>query len=248
MNGLEPFQLGLILAAIFLSGVLRGLTGFGFAIAAVPLLSLVLEPRAAVATVVLLQLAIGLIDAPKAWGEAWRAPLPWLIAGAVVGTPAGMAALRLLPADPARLIAASAAALALAAVWRGPARSDLPRAHPGCVGLASGLLNGLAAMPGPPVVAHVLNAPVGEAAARAALIVFFAATAVLATISGAALGVLGWPDAALAATGLPALLAGAALGAWLFRRGPPTLYRRSALAVLAVSALAAGLKGLAGLA
>ncbi len=234
MSGLEPFQLGLILAVVFLSGVLRGLTGFGFAIAAVPLLSLVLEPRAAVAAVVLLQLAIGLTDAPKAWGEAWRAPLPWLIAGAVVGTPAGMAALRLLPPAPARLIAAAAAALALAAVWRGPARSGAARAHPGWVGLASGLLNGLAAIPGPPVVAHVLNASVGEASARAALIVFFAATAALATLSGVALGVIGWPDAALAAAGFPALMAGAALGARLFRLGSPTLYRRAALAVLAV--------------
>ncbi|MDZ4373053.1 MAG: sulfite exporter TauE/SafE family protein, partial [Phenylobacterium sp.] len=191
MMGLDWPALVFVLGAVFVSGVLRGLTGFGFAVAAVPLMSLALEPRAAVALVVLLQLVIGLIDAPRAWTEARRAPLRWLFLGAVIGTPVGMVALRYLPADPARLIGAGAAALALISVWRGPTRPGSGGGQPWAVGLAAGLLNGVAAMPGPPVVAYLLNAPgVDEKAARATLIVFFAGTAIVAAASALSLGLL----------------------------------------------------------
>ncbi|MCW5760720.1 MAG: hypothetical protein KIS90_13205, partial [Phenylobacterium sp.] len=65
-TGLGPAGVAAVMAVVLLSGVLRGLTGFGFAIVATPLLSTLMAPRTAVATCVLLQLAIGLLDAPAA--------------------------------------------------------------------------------------------------------------------------------------------------------------------------------------
>lgn len=249
MIALDPHQLAWVVGAVFVSGVLRGLTGFGFAVAAVPLLTFFLDPRAAVGLVILLQLAIGILDSPRAWGEAYRAPLRWLSLGALVGTPIGVALLGHLEPDAARLIGAAAAAIALVSVWRGPSQARGGQGiHPLALGLGAGLLNGVAAMPGPPVVAYLLNARAADdAGVRATLIVFFAGAAVLATASGALLGLLDRSVTGLAGVALAPLMIGTGLGAWLFRNAPSGLYRPAAMAVLAVSALAAGSQALVGL-
>lgn len=49
----------LIGGAVFAAAVLRGITGFGFALAAVPLISLVLAPVQGAAIAILLQCMIG---------------------------------------------------------------------------------------------------------------------------------------------------------------------------------------------
>lgn len=249
VTGLGLPGLAVVAAVVFLSGVLRGLTGFGFAIVATPMLSIVMAPSKAVATCVLLQLMIGLLDAPTAWPQARGQPLGRLILGMIVATPVGMIALRLTPEGPQRLVVAAATLLALVAVWRG---RDRPIAaiveHPGRVGLASGLLNGLAAMPGPPVVTYVLTSAIPDATARAALIVYFAFAAAVAAVVGVGVGVIGKAALMTAAISAPALLAGSRLGAILFQRGDPRLFRIAGLATLAVAAAAALLKGLASLA
>ncbi|HEY0420739.1 MAG TPA: hypothetical protein VGC80_14575, partial [Acetobacteraceae bacterium] len=48
--------------AILFAGVLRGFTGFGFALAAVPLTSLVLPPGLVVASVLVMQAVVGFRD------------------------------------------------------------------------------------------------------------------------------------------------------------------------------------------
>ena len=97
--GLAPGEIAFCLAVVLAAGFMRGFTGFGFAMAAVPLLALVIAPVRAVPFVILLQLLAGLWD----WREArrhahWRS-LPWLMAGALVGTPLGTLGLALLNAE-----------------------------------------------------------------------------------------------------------------------------------------------------
>lgn len=242
------FVLAPVLAIVVFSGILRGLTGFGFAIVAVPLLSSVVEPRLAVAIAAPLQLAIGLLDAPKAWGLAHRPPMAGLLMGALVGTPLGMIALRVTPAGPQRLVVAVAALVALAAVWRGRVgRDSVIAGHPGPVGFVSGLLNGLAAMPGPPVVTYFLTAPISDGAARASLIVYFAVTSLFAVAAGFAVGIIDTPAMWLALLCLPFLIVGNWLGALLFGFGHAALYRVAGLAALALAAAAAAWKGFASL-
>lgn len=245
LTGLSPEAVALIVAVVFLSGVLRGLTGFGFAIVATPLMSAIVEPRLAVATCVLLQLAIGALSAPGAWPQCRGQPLGRLLLGATVATPLGMLVLSAVHPGLQRLIIAAAAFVALVAVWRGRERPITAIiGHPGWIGLASGLLNGLAAMPGPPVVTYFLTAPIPDATARAALIVYFAFAAVVATGVGLATGLIGLPAAVVALAGLPPLLVGTRLGAVLFSRGDPRLFRAASLAALALSAGAAAIRGL----
>eukprot|EP01036_Dinobryon_divergens_P001703 gene1703-2236_t len=144
--------------AVFLGGILRGYTGFGFAIAATPLLTLVLPPQEAVAIVAMLQVAIGLTDLRGAVPRAdWRGIAPVMI-GMALATPLGFALLMVMNAAQARLAIALTLGIATANLmtgwrFRGPPAPVVAVS----VGLVSGIFNGLAAMAGPPAVAYCLG-------------------------------------------------------------------------------------------
>ena len=70
---------------VFLASVLRGFTGFGFGLAAVPLLSLALPPAQVVPFVVVLQVVVGAGGLRAAWHQCdWRA-IRGLAPGVLVG-------------------------------------------------------------------------------------------------------------------------------------------------------------------
>lgn len=246
-TGLSPFALGLTCGIVLLAAFMRGVTGFGFAIAAVPMMSLVMEPRLAIGVSILLPLPSGLMDLAKAWPQSYRRVMPRLIGGAIVGTPIGMVLLGIMAADLQRMIVAAAAFYALAAVYlfKDPEKLG-PLGRPTPAGLGAGLLNGLAGMPGPPVVAYILTQPIAPAMSRASLIVFFLATGVVGGASGVATGVI-TPGSALASLiCLPLFLLGNGVGRRLFETSDTGLYRKAALVLLVIGAASAGWKGLAG--
>ncbi len=218
---------------VFLAGLLRGFTGFGFGLTAVPLLSLVMAPARAVPIVLLLQMLVSLAGLRGAVRECDWVSIRLLALGAVVGTPVGAVALAHLAASPVRLVIAlvvAGGALVLAGGLR------LKRAPTGWgvlpFGLLSGLFNGLAGIPGPPVIALYLAAPVATSVARASMIVFFLATSVIALAPLAWLGLLGRGSLRDAAVGLPAVLVGSWLGSLLYHAGADRHYRRVALLLL----------------
>lgn len=233
----------LAVTMLFAAGLVRGFSGFGFAIAAVPLLSLLAPPADIVPLVVLLQLCISLQGLRPAWAAADFASLRWLAPGAALATPLGLWALAWLPEAPVRLLIAAlvgATVAVLAGGWR------LPRtphgAAVGLVGVLSGLCNGLAAMPGPPVIAYYLAVPLPAAAGRGAMIVLFLMTSVAAFVPLLLAGHL--PDAVLVVAGLPAVWAGSTLGEYLYRRAPEAGYRRAALWILGAAGVAAAARAL----
>ena len=99
----EPATLIAIAAAIFAAALIRGFTGFGFALAAVPLLGFTLPPSQCVPLAVALQFCASLSDLPRARRTCHWPSLGWLVAGTVVGSPLGVAALAAASPDVARL-------------------------------------------------------------------------------------------------------------------------------------------------
>lgn len=240
LDGLSPATLALALAVVFASGLLRGFSGFGFALAAVPLLSLLLEPAEVVPAVLLLQVLDGLHVLPRILKLAdWRG-LTWLVAGALAGAPAGVWALTALPADAMRAAAGLAVLAAVLVLWRGWQfrRPPKPPLRLG-IGLVSGLLGGAAAMSGPPVVIFFLASPLSAAVGRASLLGFFLLTSAgNATLAWGA-GLVSWGTLLLALMLFPALFLGSRLGARRFDRATPALYRGIVLAILLMVALLA---------
>ncbi len=236
-------------ACVFAAAVLRGITGFGFALAAVPLMGLVVPPAQAVVVAVLLQSMIGLQDI-----RAMRSVVDWrsvlrLGAGALAGTPPRIALLTQLDPAATRLALAGLVAGGLVFLLRTPASGTVgvrPFEAP-LAGLLAGFFGGLAAMPGPPAVAYFLRAGSSPPVARASLMIFFFITSLIALPGLAATGLLDLPALLIAVPALPLLMIGASLGAAIFLRTSEAGYRRLALIVLAVIAAASGVRGVAGL-
>jgi uncharacterized protein len=230
----------------FLAALLRGFTGFGFVMAAVPLLSLALPPTAVVPLALLLQIEVGLLDLPGAVGLCdWRS-LAWLAPGMLLGTPLGVLVLLGLSEDRARLAIGLLIAGSVAVLARGVHLPERPSRWLAIgVGVVSGTMNGMAGMAGPPVVAYLLALPHSTAVVRASAIVFFVLTASSALLLMAGEGLIDWRLLVVAAIALPALFAGARLGAWGFRRTRPRQHRATALAVLSLLAASLILRGLA---
>lgn len=235
-------------ATVFAAAILRGLTGFGFALAAVPLISLAIEPKVAVASTILLQVMIGVPDLIRLRGSWDRGAVARLTLGALAGMPFGIAALAWLDADASRLAIAliSLAGLGLMLRQR-PGRS---RPGPGiayAAGACSGLFGSLAAMPGPPAVAYFVARAANPQRARASMLVFFFLSALM-TLPGLMLaGAIETRTIALSLAFLPFLVSGTWVGGQVFRRLHPRHYRALTLAVMALAAGVAGLRALLGL-
>lgn len=225
------------LCMVFIAGLIRGFSGFGFAVVAVPLLSLVLPPVMVVPTVLLLQFGISLDGLPAAWAQSDRRSLITLAVGAAMATPLGLWMLTLLPASSVRLVIAGIVALAVVVLATGRRLARTPdRAATLGFGLLCGFFNGLAGIPGPPVIAFYLAAPFPPAAARSSMIVLWMCTSVAGLVPLAAHGYVQRTELELAALGLPAVWFGSRLGTFIFRRSRPTRYRHVSLVILAVTA------------
>ena len=235
-------------ATVFVAAILRGLTGFGFALAAVPLISLVIEPKVAVASTIILQVMVGVPDLIRLRGSYDRAEVARLSLGALLGMPFGIAALALFDANATRLAIALISLIGLGLMVLKPPRRLRPR--PGLAyvaGAFSGLFGSLAAMPGPPAVAWFVASGAQPARARASMMVFFFLSALM-TLPGLALaGAVDGRTQWLSLAFLPFLILGTWVGSQIFRRLHPRHYRAITLAVMALAAGVAGARAVLGM-
>jgi uncharacterized membrane protein YfcA len=237
----------LVALAIAGSALLRGFTGFGFGIGAVPLMSLVMPPAEAVVVAVGLQFFGGLADVRRLHALCDWPSLRWLMAGAVLGSPLGTLALVAVSPATARLLISAICLLAVVALGLGRVFARPPRgAATALFGVVAGLFNGLAAMPGPPVVAYYMASALPATRSRASLVTFFTATAAVALLTTAMAGLWSLKVAALVALGLPLMLAGTFAGESVFRRSGATHHRIASLSVLAAIAVLTGAQGVFG--
>lgn len=228
-------QMALCLVIVFAAGILRGYTGFGFALAAVPMLALVIPPVMVVPLVLCLEIVASAQMLPGLWREVHFRSVGWLAIGSVLGIPLGLYVLAVLPSDVMRLVIALIVLFSLVAILTG----GRLRGQPGSwativVGAFSGLLNGAAAMGGPPVILFYLGSQTAVHVGRASLILYFA---LIDSVAAGLAVVSGLLDAALlllTALSLPALFAGQAIGTRLFRSSLQRHYRAVAVAVLGI--------------
>jgi uncharacterized protein len=237
----SPAVFWTLAAAALLGGLVRGFTGFGFAMVFVPIATIAVGAKTAAAL-------IWLIDIPFAWPLAaasftrvqWREVLPLLV-GAMLAAPLGV--WLLVHADPntARwiiAIAILAAVAALATGWRYRGAPGLPLSF-GTGGLA-GVASGLAQLGGMPVAIFWLAAQKNDPGqTRANLNGFFA---ILPLVTGLLYWQSGILTSATAWMALPLCLPygiGLFIGAKLFHVAPEQVFRRVAYTVITLAALIA---------
>jgi uncharacterized membrane protein YfcA len=237
----------LVFATVFLAGFLRGFTGFGFALAAVPVITLFVEPAAVVPAIPIVAMAAGAEQLRRAWKSAnWHA-LRRLLIGAILGTPPGVIALAYLPADAMRVMIGLVLFFAVLALWRGYRFKQRPPTHAQLgIGFASGLLNGATAMGGPPVILFFLASPEGVAIGRASLLVYFFFVSAWSILSQSLAGLIDLKVVVLALLMIPVMAVGNVIGDRLFNRTKAATYRNVALGFLlsiAVLAIARAMLG-----
>ncbi|ABF52416.1 sulfite exporter TauE/SafE family protein [Sphingopyxis alaskensis] len=239
--GFAPLTLAGAAAMTFGAAYVRGLTGFGMAIILVPLLGLIMPPGEAVVMGILLQLLIGPVGIGMIVADADRATAWPIGLLAMALTPLGMVALDHTPADLARLLITLAAVAAFVAVLL-PKQAEGHRPGKLAVagtGIASGILTGFAAMPGPPVVPFYLRRRVEPKVARASMLMIFFMTAIAGTLAALWLGIANWRLLLVSLILFAPMWLGNRVGARHFGRVPPHIWQAMVALVLGVAAVSA---------
>jgi uncharacterized membrane protein YfcA len=228
-----------VLAVVFVAGMIQGLAGFGSALVAVPLLTLLLP----VATVVPLMTMLGGLMSAYNLLHLRHAiqvrPVLRLLAGYLLGTPLGLYALTRAPE--ALMLGALGCFLCGYAVLslggRQPAWGWLREWRLG-LGMISGALGAGFSTNGPPVILHVAaHREWGPDRQKATLAVFFMASSAI-TVAAHALG--GLVDEGVLIWLLwcvPLLLAGTQAGVLLYLRLGTHDYRRITFVLILIMGL-----------
>jgi uncharacterized membrane protein YfcA len=226
--------LALAFLVVLMAAAGQAITGFGFVLVAVPLLTLLSDPR----TAVVAGTTLGLLITSLGWFEDraavdWR-PVVGISAGAVVGIPLGLAVFASLAVDTLRL-AIGVTVLVFTALLA--VRVRLPSGRPTQVaaGTVSGVMLSTTGMNGPPLVLALQAAALTPAVFRATLQPTFTLQSVVVVGGFAALGQFTATSVTLVAVGAPALWLGWRLGDLVFDRLSPGRARLLILVTLGVS-------------
>jgi uncharacterized protein len=239
--GLAPLTFAGAAAMTFGAAYVRGLTGFGMAIILVPLLGMIVPPGQAVVVAIILQLLIGPVGLRVILADADRHTAVPIGLIAMATTPLGMLALKAITPDVARLMITLVAVGAFLAILmpKQPEGHRPGRVAIGGTGIASGLLTGFAAMPGPPVVPFYLRRRLDPRTARASMMLIFFATAIAGTLAALWTGLVTHRLLILALLLFVPMWLGNHLGVRHFGRVPAHLWQAMVAVVLGLSAISA---------
>ena len=242
----DPTTLATAALVIAFASVLQQATGFGFALAATPLLALAVDAHAAV----VLALIIGFLG--TAWqAVAGRAACVWpvarrMLAGAAVGMVGGVVLFRLADARTLQLLIGIAGLVAVAVLARGINLQHAGRRLDYGAGLLSGALTTSVGTNGPPLVFTLTARHFSPVAFRATLTMIFTLLDVVSIAVFAAVGAITTDVLVVLAWTLPSVVVGGLLGVRLRPHLPPERFRKVTLALLTATALAALVPALLG--
>ena len=238
--GWSPAIWALAALATLAAAVVRGLTGFGFAMIVIAALVLFEAPVAVIPMVLLLDLAASVHLVPSLRHDINRPLLTPLVIGALLGVPLGVAVLTHLPVDAMRLTIGVAVLVAVVTLANGVRAPRLPgRGLSATVGAMAGFLSGSVGMPGPAVIVFFLASPLSVASVRASIAAFIFMTDVLTLALMLWSGLITEIVLLRAAVLAPAVVLGIVIGQRAFQRIDPEMVRHVALVVLALLAVGA---------
>jgi uncharacterized protein len=222
----------------FVSGVVRGFSGFGSAFIFMPLASAIIGPKLAAAVILLIDVFAAAPMIPEGWRLGDKRDVGTMALGLPIGIPIG--AWALTHSDPLLvrwlLVALIIPMLALLmSGWRYGGR-PMP-ALTVAVGGLSGLLSGIAQMGGPPIILYWLGSASRAGVVRANVVLLFAVSTAITTGIYAINGLLPYVLVGLVALTGPAYGFGILIGARLFRFADEQTFRRLCYALIALAAL-----------
>lgn len=243
-----------IAAVIFVAALVRSALGFGDAVLAMPLLTLLVGVKTATPLVAFMGPTISILVLARHWRKGDRAIAIRLVAASFLGIPVGVYGLARLPETPLRtILGAVILAYGVFGLLR-PARHSLrDGGEPGRngrgawpVGFGAGILGGAYNTNGPPVVIYGIMRGWPPETFRATLQSYFLPTGLLILAGHGIAGFWTAQVIRLYALSLPALLLGVAAGGAIHGRLAPERFRTLVYLFLAAMGAVLVIRTLAG--
>jgi uncharacterized membrane protein YfcA len=238
-------ELMLAVAVIFFAGVAQSMTGFGFGLVAVPLMTAFLAPSAAIPIIVIEGLALNLIMLAQGFRRVRLNSMSSLAVAGLAGMPVGVWLLASMDPNSLRVyigLLMLAAGVVFASGLRVRVGNERLAAIP--VGLASGVMGGSVSMPGPPIILFFANQKMPAADFRLNLVLVITLQLLLSLPLYYANDLLPQRAFVWSAAILPALLLGGVVGTRLLGILDEKLFRRLTLGTVIAAGVISLLTGL----
>lgn len=231
--GWTPEIWALAASASLVAGVVRGFTGFGFALILVTAATVLAPPADIVPVSMLLDIFASIRMLPHVHADIDRRGTSLMLLGALPAIPIGALALASFSDDTMRLGIGLAVLLATVAIGSGFALKRVPGSGLKLVtGVSMGLLSGSVGIPGPPVILLYLSSPLPVATLRATAVAVFLATDLVAVTVMTFYGLI-TTHLLLHCLLLAPVVEGAVfLGRRLYGVADPAVVKRAALALM----------------
>lgn len=221
-------------AIAFLASVCQSVTGFGFALVMVPLITVVWAVKPAVAATVLLSLFGNAMLLREVRGHVSVPRVTGLLAGFAIGLVPGVFIFEKVDEDALRVGVGVIVLIATLLIYRSP---EIDRGHDSfglrlVTGAVSGAIGSSTSLSGPPVVLYLVGRVREIDAFRATILAYFVPSSVILLISYAIVGQISQDVLIMAAAGAPAVLIGNPVGGWLRGHLDAERFRIVVLAVL----------------
>lgn len=218
---------------IFLAGIVSGLTSFGFALVAVPLLTFLVGPKTAITISLLLANVSRIFLIIETWKWMNIKKLMPLISAGIIGTFIGSYFLFLADNIEIKILIGLVtiiSSLMLLTGFKKPLKNEKNGYIP--IGLISGFLNGSTGIGGPPVVIFQSNQSIGKNIFRANNTLFFTVLTFSSLFAQIVGKVVTKEILLLTLTLIPTLIIGTIVGFFLSKRINDNVFRNLTLILI----------------
>lgn len=229
-------QIYIILSIIFLSGIVKGTTGFGFALFSLPLLAHYISFKTLVPILTLFNLAssVQMIIQTRKYRPDRR--IIWLSISGIIGTFLGTLVLKFVPQFWLKIIA-SISLVIISALFLTGYRFKVRRYRRSNLtsGLISGFLGGSIAVSGPPLALFLTSLHINTRTFRVTFAWFSIITAGFAFVDQIKIGVVNQQVFKYFLYGLPVVFISVIIGKWLNKIVPVKLFYRAVVIITFIS-------------
>lgn len=231
-------QILLAVAVVFVGGFLRGFVGFGSALVIVPVLALAFTPKLAVVIFSIMDLP-GIVQLlPTAVRHCARKTVLPMILALLAGIPVGVYALTTVDTESMRIVISvlvlmmvGMLALNTRIVFATGTKTSMTG------GVVGGIIQGMAGIGGPPIVALLLSRGDGPDTTRGNVVVMTSSLIIASIPVFWFFGLISARSLILGGLAAPIYLLATYLGSRYFRTGGSGIYRGMALLILALTAI-----------
>ena len=229
-----------VFGVILLAGLVQTVTGFAYALIAVPLLAMVTGPREAIVLVLFTGMLMKVVMVYKTWNEGDFSRIGLIFAASLVGGLPGAYVLRWIDDGALKIFISVALLLCTAGLCvQCKVKIRRPWLAQSVVGVVSGFLGATTAFNGPPIVLYMMNEGEDKVVMRANLVRYFMLGNIATLGIAAFMGSLpmGGDLSLYAMISIPAVIIAWWLGNKVFQGINPVMFRRLAMTIIGCSAL-----------